>query len=146
MDIIKDLLLNYYFLSIIIAWVLSILIKSALVAVRKKKMVSISEGFHNGGMPSSHSAAVSAISVAILLTEGFSALFFVSSVFAAIVISDAFRLRKNVGLQGEQLNILLQKSKEKTINIIYGHTVLQVIVGIIIGIIVPIILLSLIQS
>lgn len=131
-----DLLKNYYFLAFIIAWVLSILIKTALVALNKKKNPDIKDGFKNGGMPSSHSTVVSAITFSIFLTSGLSPTFFVSLVFSMIIISDAFRLRRNVGLQAEQLNILLKKSKQKTVNVVHGHTFPQVIVGIMLGVII----------
>jgi acid phosphatase family membrane protein YuiD len=100
--------------------------------------MSINDGFKNGGMPSSHSTIVSALTMAILLKEGFSTAFFIAVVFSSIIISDAFRIRRNVGMQGEQLNILLKKSKEKTIDIVYGHTPSQVFAGIILGIIVSV--------
>jgi acid phosphatase family membrane protein YuiD len=129
-----DLLTNYYFLSFIVAWILSILIKTGLNAYRNKKNPDIKDGFKNGGMPSSHSTVVSAITFSIFLTNGLSPTFFVSLVFSMIIISDAFRLRRNVGLQAEQLNILLKKSKQKTINVVHGHTLPQVIAGILLGV------------
>jgi len=136
MSSIIDLLTNYYFLAFIIAWILSIIIKTALVALKKKKDPDIKDGFKNGGMPSSHSTIVSAITFSIFLTNGLSPTFFVSLVFSMIIISDAFRLRRNVGLQAEQLNILLKKSKQKTVDVVHGHTFAQVIAGILLGIIV----------
>ena len=130
MDILRDLLLNYYFLSFIIAWIISVVIKSGLNGF------SIKEGFKNGGMPSSHSCAVSAITFAILATEDFSPLFFVSVVFSAVIISDAFRLRRVVGMQGDSLNMLLRKIKAKPLEVVYGHTFTQVILGIVLGVVV----------
>jgi len=132
----RELFFNYYFLSFTTAWILSILIKSGLAALQKKKNLDISDGLKNGGMPSSHSTVVSAITFAIFLRQGFSSLFFVSLVFSLIIISDAFRLRRNVGLQAEQLNILLKKSKQKTVSVVHGHTIPQVIGGIALGLIV----------
>lgn len=140
MDIINGLLLNYYFLSFIIAWILSIIIKTLLSAASNKSQLSINDGFKNGGMPSSHTAIVAALSTAILLKEGFSTLFLVSAVFSSIIISDAFRIRQNVGIQGDKLNVLLRKSKEKPVDVVYGHTLLQVIAGMALGIAVAAIL------
>ncbi len=132
----SELFLNYHFLAFAIAWILSILIKTALAAWSKKKNPDIADGFKNGGMPSSHSTVVSAITFSIFMTQGFSAVFFVSLVFSLIVISDAFRLRRNVGIQAEQLNLLLKKSKQKTIDVVYGHTLPQVLAGIILGVVI----------
>lgn len=136
MGLLSELFLDYHFLAFVIAWILSIVIKTSLVAWDNKKNPDITDGFKNGGMPSSHSAVVSAITFSVFMTQGFSPLFFVSLVFSLIIISDAFRLRRNVGLQAEQLNMLLKKSKQKPINVVHGHTLPQVIAGIILGIVV----------
>lgn len=135
--IFEEFFLNYYFLSFIISWILSVLIKSFLSS---RKGFSIKNGFKNGGMPSSHSAVVSSITAAIFLNEGFSSLFFVSFVFSLIVISDAFILRRNVGIQGEKINVLLKNSKLEEIKVVYGHTFVQVLCGIALGIFVSVII------
>jgi acid phosphatase family membrane protein YuiD len=134
MDIVRDLLLNYYFLTFIAAWILSTVIKAFLHSRANAKKFHLKDGFQNGGMPSSHSAVVTSITMALLLKTGFSEYFFISMIFASIVISDAFRVRQNIGLQGEKLNELLKKANQKTIEVVYGHTFLQVIAGIILGI------------
>lgn len=134
MVLINELFLNYYFLSFIIAWILSVIIKTGLVAWDKKKNPEIADGLKNGGMPSSHSSLVSAITCSILLTQGFSSLFFVSLAFSLIIVSDAFILRRNVGLQAEELNKLLKKAKQKPVSVVHGHTFMQVIAGIFLGI------------
>lgn len=133
---ISELFLNYYFLSFAIAWILSILIKTLLTSWNRKKNLDIADGFKNGGMPSSHSTVVSAITFSIFMLQGFSSLFFVSLVFSLIIISDAFRLRKNVGIQGQEINLLLKKSKKKPIDIVYGHTFTQVVAGMFLGVII----------
>ena len=134
MDVINGLLLNYYFISFIFAWIAATVIKSIILSFQGRGF-SLKEGFENGGMPSSHSAVVTAITMAILLKTGFSEYFFIALVFSSIVISDAFRVRKNLGEQGDKLNLLLKKSKQKTIEVIYGHSFLQVLAGILLGII-----------
>lgn len=136
MSAIIDILMNYYFIAFVIAWILSIAIKTGLAAWDKKKHPDITDGFKNGGMPSSHSTVVAAITFAVFLTQGVSSTFFVSLVFSLIIISDAFRLRRNVGIQAEQLNILLKKAKQKSINVVHGHTLAQVIAGILLGLVV----------
>src|SRR3990170_4411086 len=47
-----------------------------------------------GGMPSSHTALVTAVTVSVAFVEGFSSLFFVSLAFAVIVVHDALKVRK----------------------------------------------------
>ncbi|MGV8150689.1 MAG: divergent PAP2 family protein [Candidatus Woesearchaeota archaeon] len=140
MNVIYSIITNYYFLSFVIAWILSVIIKTGIVALKNRSVPKISEGLQNGGMPSSHSAVVSSITAAIYLMQGLSGTFFVSLVFSLIVISDAFMLRYNVGIQAQELNILLKKSKRNPIKIVHGHTFAQVIGGIILGIAVSTIL------
>jgi len=135
MDIIKDLLLNYYFLSFILAWILVTLLKSTIFMFQGKGF-SLKKGFENGGMPSSHSTVVTALTFALLLKTGFSEYFFIAAVFSSIVISDAFRVRYNLGIQGDKLNILLKKDNQEQIQVVHGHTFPQVLVGILFGLIV----------
>ncbi|GAA5336470.1 MULTISPECIES: divergent PAP2 family protein [Thermus] len=95
-----------------------------------------------GGMPSSHSATVSALAVAVGLEEGFgSSLFAVAAVFALIVMYDATGIRRAAGLHAQLLNQLvqeLQKVLEKgpapePLKELLGHTYLEVLVGALLG-------------
>ncbi len=133
MDVLVRFFSNYYFLAFFIAWLSSCFIKSALVAYREKRMLRLSEGFSNGGMPSSHSASVAAITIALLIKTGLSDVFYLSLVMSLIVITDAFGVRQNIGLQGETLNKLLKSFKKNPVKIVYGHTFFQVIMGIVWG-------------
>jgi len=135
MDILHGLLLNYYFLSFIIAWIVTTVLKALIHSAKHKKKFNIKDGFENGGMPSSHSAVVASLTMALFLRTGLSEMFYVSLVFSSIVISDAFKVRQNIGIQGEKLNELLKRFNENPIEVVYGHTVIQVITGIMIGII-----------
>ena len=136
MNIITGILLNYYVLAFAIAWILSILFKTITTALHLQKSLDVMDGFKNGGMPSSHSTVVTAITTAVFLDQGPGPLFFVSLVFALIIIGDACRLRLYIGHQGDALNALLIKAKEKPLNVVYGHTVLQVAAGILLGVLV----------
>lgn len=61
-----------------------------------------------GGMPSSHSAAVTALTTGIALEEGLqSNLFAISTVFAVIVMFDATGVRRHAGEQATVLNKLV---------------------------------------
>jgi hypothetical protein len=133
MSLWQDFLLNYYFLTFVAAVVFSILLKAVLHSWKRKTRFTLKHGFQNGGMPSSHTTVVSALTFSLLLRTGLSDLFFISAIFASIVISDAVRIRKNIGLQGEKLNELLRKFDEKTIHVVYGHSGVQVLAGILLG-------------
>jgi len=80
-----------------------------------------------GGMPSGHSAFVSALAVVVANREGIgSTAFMISSVLALVVMYDAVNLRNQAGLHAKILNTLVKKANlEESL----GHTLPEVIVG-----------------
>ncbi len=101
--------------------------------------------FANGGMPSSHTSGVVALTTAIGIQEGFgSTIFILSLVFSLVIMNDAFNVRLETGKQSELLNEWLDFFKDvfKTNNAfskthfktMVGHTVVQVFWGFIIGV------------
>jgi hypothetical protein len=90
-----------------------------------------------GGMPSSHSAFVTSLTVAVGMNSGFfSDIFAVSAVFAAIVIYDAWRLRGTVQEQSKVINRLTKKfelkSKTKLPEMV-GHDPCEILAGVVVG-------------
>ena len=67
--------------------------------VKKTKKITFSHLFIDGGMPSSHSSFVAALSTAVVMTEQISILTLITLAFAAIVIRDSFGIRLEVGKQ-----------------------------------------------
>jgi uncharacterized protein len=134
---------SYFFLSIFLAWLTSVFIKGIIKAVRKEKNYFRS-AFSNGGMPSSHSALVCSLSAAIYMSEGLTPVFFVSLILALIIMSDAIKVRKNLGEQGDSLNKLLVKFKQHPIRVVHGHSIMQVLAGAAWGVFVAVIVASLI--
>ncbi|WP_231633355.1 divergent PAP2 family protein [Numidum massiliense] len=66
--------------------------------------------FSTGGMPSSHSAAVTALATAIGIADGIdSHLFALSVVFAIIVMYDATGVRRQAGMHAALLNQLVKE-------------------------------------
>ena len=100
-----------------------------------------------GGMPSSHSAVVVALTTMIAKSEGIkSPLFGISLIFSFIVMYDAAGVRRAAGKQAKLLNKIIEtpglsgvEVSEKLVEVL-GHTPVQVIVGAIIGIIVGVII------
>ncbi len=94
-----------------------------------------------GGMPSSHSAAVAALSTAVGLQEGFSSVMFgVTLYFSLIVMYDAAGLRRAAGRQASVLNRLIERhfqhpenDTQKLMELL-GHTPFEVFIGAAIGI------------
>jgi uncharacterized protein len=90
-----------------------------------------------GGMPSAHSAFVSALTVSLGLWGGVhSEAFAVSCVFSLIVIYDAYRLRGTVEHHARVLKKLLADhpalGKEELSEMV-GHTPKEILVGIFLG-------------
>ena len=95
-----------------------------------------------GGMPSSHSALVTAMATRIGMDHGInSGLFAVATVFAAVVLYDAAGVRRAVSHQARILNRLLdeafehQRLDEKRLIELLGHTPFEVFVGMLLGIV-----------
>ena len=96
-----------------------------------------------GGMPSSHSAIVMAISVLVGRETGFNSWqFALSLVFSSVVMYDAAGVRRAAGKQAKLLNKIVEtpgltgvEVSEKLVEVL-GHTPIQVFVGAIIGIII----------
>lgn len=100
-----------------------------------------------GGMPSSHSAAVTALSTGVALETGLgSAVFAVSAVFAIITMFDATGVRRQAGEQAIVLNQLVtdfgrfveeakgwqhkpEQEKRKELKELLGHKPIEVFFG-----------------
>jgi acid phosphatase family membrane protein YuiD len=94
--------------------------------------------FDYGGMPSSHSALVTSLTIVMGYYYGLShPAFAISLIFSLIIIKDASGIRLKLGEQGKIINQLIKElpdKKEYKYPVMperLGHTNLQVIVGII---------------
>ncbi|AWT35716.1 membrane protein [Deinococcus arenae] len=96
-----------------------------------------------GGMPSSHSAMVAALTTGVGITEGLgSPLFAASAVFALIVMYDATGVRHSSGQQARLLNELVEELRAVVregfaplpLRVLLGHTYLEVLVGTLLGV------------
>lgn len=93
-----------------------------------------------GGIPSAHSAFVSALSISVGMRSGFSSdLFSVSAVFAVIVIYDAFRLRGQVEEHARRINAMQRNwsggplDTAPPVNEMVGHSLPEIAVGLVLG-------------
>ncbi len=94
-----------------------------------------------GGMPSSHSASVAALSTAVGLWHGFdTALFSVTLYFSLIVMYDAAGLRRAAGRQARVLNRLIERhfqhpeQETQRLMELLGHTPFEVFIGASLGV------------
>ena len=100
--------------------------------------------FGSGGMPSSHSSFVCALTVSTGIICGIqSPVFAVSAGLAVIVMYDAFNVRRAAGEHARHLNeLMIEYLKEKPtaernfklLRESLGHTPLQVLMGALLGI------------
>ncbi len=100
--------------------------------------------FSTGGMPSSHTSTVMALTTSIAITRGLdSYAFAISLIFALIVIHDAMNLRMEAGKQADVINewskILTELFEDKPfkqehLKTMLGHSFSQVFAGFILGI------------
>ncbi|HUI71457.1 MAG TPA: divergent PAP2 family protein [Spirochaetia bacterium] len=110
--------------------------KVVLYSVRERR-AAISWFFSAGGIPSAHSAFVTALSVSVGLGSGFgSDVFAVACVFSIIIIYDSWRLRGAVAHHAralEKLSRANERLKLGTFNVNIGHTLIEIGAGIIAG-------------
>lgn len=103
----------------------------------KNFKTAIGYALESGGMPSGHTASMTALTLYLGLSGGFNTgLFALAVASTTIVIYDALHVRFAVGEQGKALNGLLQKAGKPTLPIVAGHTVPQVLVGLMLGVVV----------
>ena len=146
MKVFSDLLHNFPLICTGSAWILAQILKVFTGIFRLKKFTVTELLFGTGGMPSSHTAAVMALVVAVGMSEGLaSPLLAMAFLFAMITIRDATGVRRETGEQAKVLNRILKdlaaakdsESKERQLKELVGHTPLQVFVGVLVGIAVP---------
>ena len=143
MEYIEFIFSNKCLNAAILAWFLAQIIKVLLLLAVHKKF-DIKRFVGAGGMPSSHSATVTALSAAVLKIYGFSSpIFAIAAILSIIVMYDAAGVRRAAGEQAKVLNHIMDNWTDKTpevfekdLNELLGHTPLQVIAGAILGIIV----------
>ncbi|MCE5196460.1 MAG: divergent PAP2 family protein [Negativicutes bacterium] len=142
MNVWHQLLTNRYivaaFIGSILAQVLKVFVYFLLDHRWNWRLASKS-----GGMPSSHTAAVVALTTTIGRYQGVdSVLFAVSTVFSIVVMYDASGVRRAAGDQAKLLNSIiytipdLQDLQIKQLKEILGHTPIEVLAGGILGIII----------
>jgi uncharacterized protein len=106
--------------------------KVAFHSIRDRRL-ALSWFVSAGGMPSAHSAFVTALSVSLGLWNGFASdLFAVAVVFSAITIYDAWRLRGAVEHHARILVLLLEKHPDvrtEPVNVRLGHTGAEIVAG-----------------
>jgi len=135
-------LVNVALLSALVATTLAQIIKVLLVLATEKRWEP-ARLLETGGMPSSHTAAVSALATSLGLIYGWASPYFaIAAVFGSIVMYDATGIRRAAGRQAELINDLVRELshlfdegfKPRALRTLLGHTYPQVVVGALLGI------------
>jgi uncharacterized protein len=133
----------------LVAAILAILLAQAVkvpLHYFKKHQWKWALAFSSGGMPSSHSAAVTSLATSVGIIEGVSSSSFaISVVFSAIIMFDASGVRRHAGEHAIILNRMIDASdnlfkelargnKGKVLKEMLGHQPFEVLMGGLFGI------------
>ena len=134
-------ILMYAMTSFVIAQFLKVVIHSAVT-----RSFDIRRTFGMGGMPSSHTAFLVALTSMVAIREGMgSVAFAIATALTMVVVYDAMGVRLQTGKQSQVINRMLHRMLvegkplgEAELQELIGHTPIEVFSGAIIGFIVPV--------
>lgn len=148
MSIFYELISNYVLICSLSSWAIAQVCKFILNYIVNRNF-NFERLSGSGGMPSAHSATVTALTISSARVCGTgSAEFALAVVLAAVVIYDAMGVRHEAGEHAKIINKLMKNSSEdeldeheyKELKELLGHTPLEVVGGILLGILVPLII------
>ncbi len=140
----QQLIGNRVLINGLAAWVIAQILKMIIYAIINRK-IHVRRLVGDGGMPSSHSATVTALAATSALTYGLGSFEFgVTVVLAFIVMHDAMGVRLETGKQAKVLNDMIEfidsmgkdLSPEEKLKEFVGHTPMQVFVGAALGLVI----------
>jgi acid phosphatase family membrane protein YuiD len=143
MDTYSDILNNHVLIVALIACFTAQGLKAIVELVRHRKL-NLRVLVETGGMPSAHSALVTALACGVGHTLGWaSPMFAATAVFSIIVMYDAAGVRQAAGLQAKVLNQIIDELfqekpelREDRLKELLGHTPFQVIAGSALGVVI----------
>ena len=156
MGAVRQFIGNYYLLVAVLSWFSAQVLKVIFTLITKKKFVS-ERFWGSGGMPSSHSAMVCSLAIAISRGQGFSSPeFAIAFVLACIVMYDATGVRRETGKQAVVIKQLVRTLEEEEalddekndeelftdlgLKEFVGHTPFEVLGGALLGILIAMII------
>ncbi len=141
---ISQILGNHLFINAALSWIIAQILKAIIYACVNRTF-DIKRLFGDGGMPSGHSATVTALATTAALECGLdSAIFAVSAIFAIVVMHDAMGIRLEAGKHAKMLNELFvvvngEIDPEQSLKEFLGHTPSQVVCGAVLGFVIAMI-------
>ncbi len=142
MTFLEDILKNQVLVTSVAGWLVAQVLKT-IIDLALNKNFNPERLVGSGGMPSSHSSTVCALTTAASYRYGVGSFeFAVSFVLSMIVMYDAMGVRRETGKQAKLLNSLLLENPlklnaeilQEKLKEYVGHTPLQVAAGAILGI------------
>ncbi len=152
-----ELFQNPVLLSAILGWFVAQTAKVIIHIIKTKQFDP--ERLHGaGGMPSSHSCMVTAMTIAIAMEDGVnSSLFAIAMVFSFVTLYDAMGVRWQAGLHAKMINKVMRETQElkeiedmrdgvrdeepedvDDLKEYIGHKPMEVLVGVLLGIMIAI--------
>jgi hypothetical protein len=136
---------NHALIVALLACIIAQVLKLLIELIRHRKL-SLRVLTTTGGMPSAHSALVTALATSIGEDFGWgSGEFAIAAMFAVIVMYDAAGVRQAAGKQARILNQMIDELfqedhqfNEQKLKELLGHTPVQVIVGSILGVLIAV--------
>lgn len=149
MSVWEQLYNNKILMSAVTGWFVAQVLKTIIHMIISRKF-SAERLVGSGGMPSSHSSTVCALTAATYLEYGLSGYeFAIAATFAIVVMYDAMGVRRETGRQARILNEMIGlfadmgnsfKTPEEKLKEFVGHTPLQVLMGAILGIFIAVLI------
>jgi acid phosphatase family membrane protein YuiD len=142
--VLYEIITNQVLVAPLCAWAVAQLLKVFTTLVKEKRL-DLRYLVISGGMPSAHSALVSALATSVAIVQGLGSVAFgITAILALVVMYDAAGIRQSVGLQSVVLNRIVKELRsrrpiaelERDLREFIGHTPFQVIAGAALGIIV----------
>lgn len=134
----SDIISNHLLMNALLAWATAQLLKF-FIYLAVNRTIDWKRLTGDGGMPSGHSATVTALAVTSGLEYGYdSSAFAVCVVLAIIVMHDAMGVRREAGRHAKAINELLetlssQQEPDVKLKEFLGHTPMQVCCGAVLG-------------
>ncbi len=117
-----------------------------IVGLRESRRLRLERLFDTGGMPSSHTALVTTLTIGVARYSGIgSAAFSITLIFSMYIVFEAAGLRQEVGKQARVLNELFDDLlashhiNPSRLKELVGHTWWEVTVGFAVGVLVAVI-------
>ena len=134
----SDIFRNHLLMNALLAWATAQVLKF-FIYLAVNRTIDWKRLAGDGGMPSGHSATVTALAVTSGLEYGYdSPIFAVCVVLAIIVMHDAMGVRREAGRHAKAINELLetlssQQEPDVKLKEFLGHTPMQVCCGAVLG-------------